>query len=100
MLPLRLLTGVFNHSGHSESTILVVTQASVSQPYSHVRQEISYPSPRKFRLASGSCVVVSSCEEEAGAGSAVGQASAVHGVAGTVLHGHSLTGILMHMCNA
>src|ERR1019366_5630141 len=50
MLPLRLLTGVFNHSGRSESTILVVTQASVSQPYAHVRREISYLSPRKFRL--------------------------------------------------
>src|ERR1019366_2961780 len=50
MLPLRLLTGVFNHSGRSESTIVVVTQASVSQPYAHVRREISYLSPRKFRL--------------------------------------------------
>ena len=28
----------------------MVTQASVSQPYAHVRREISYPSPRKFRL--------------------------------------------------
>src|ERR1039458_10548205 len=51
MLPLRLLTAVFCHSGRPESTILVVTQASVSQPYAHVRREISYPSPRKFRLA-------------------------------------------------
>src|ERR1019366_9120870 len=51
MLPLRLLTAVFCHSGRPESTILVVTQASVSQPYPHVRREISYPSPRKFRLA-------------------------------------------------
>src|ERR1017187_8691837 len=50
MLPLRFLTGEFNHPGHQKSTILVVTLAGVSQPYVHVRTEISYPGSRKFGL--------------------------------------------------
>jgi hypothetical protein len=51
MLPLRFLTGEFNHPGHQKSTILVVTRESVSQPYAHVSTEISYPGSRKFGLA-------------------------------------------------
>src|ERR1022692_1273413 len=53
MLPLRFLTGEFNHPGHQKSTILVVTLAGVSQPYVHVRTEISYPGSRKFGLDPG-----------------------------------------------